>query len=798
MVNFKRVCVRGCIEKPILSWTVGQMPVYAKTKVLNLLRRHSSFSYLQWKKDTNMKFIFRSHYSTSAVRFSGHTDLEKYPVPPAKDDLKHLNKIRNIGIMAHIDAGKTTTTERMLYYSGIIRTVGEVHDGDTVMDYMEQERNRGITITSAAITFPWADHRINLVDTPGHVDFTIEVERALRVLDGAVAIFDASAGVEAQSLTVWRQANSYEVPRICYLNKMDKPAASLAMCLDSIREKLHATPLVLQLPFIQGKTFTGVVDLLEMQKLKWNTQSSGRDYGRKYAKIPMDADDDMWDQAFLARCELTDKLADLDLDLAEFVLENESIENVPSLKLKEAIRRVTLRQYAVPILLGSSYKNVGVQPLMDAVISYLPSPLENVHETVQLYAPHLCAMAFKIIHDKKRGGMLTFLRIYSGHLEQGQRIFNLNSNLTEKIGRVMIAFADEFKEVTEIKAGNIVVVTGLKITRTGDTLIASQSLTNSVQRKLDAKKENEAPMLMGMQIPDPVFFCSVEAPSLSQTKLLEEALDQLQKEDPSLRVTSDQETGQTVLSGMGELHLEIIRDRIFKEHKVDAYLGPLQVAYRETTVQACTHTLEINKVIGDVSQEVKITLSVEPKRDHKAKSVVFAKSKDSIENLNAIRKYQLAAVNRGITSALTSGPILGFQVVDVKIFLHWLEVGRRTSETMIAAAAAQCIHQLLQKANCQLLEPYMELEIITDESNSSVVLGDITRRRGNVLQIAQRQDMKVIIVECPLSELVGYSTALRTITSGTAVFSMELSSYKIMSSLDQAAAIESVTGFSPL
>ncbi|XP_066963770.1 ribosome-releasing factor 2, mitochondrial [Macrobrachium rosenbergii] len=765
------------------------MHVVTRLWILNLIKKQKkSVSYSQWKNFRYQDHTRRCFLCTGISKPSVTVDASQ----PVKDDLEHLHKIRNIGIMAHIDAGKTTTTERMLFYSGLTRTVGEVHDGDTVMDYMEQERNRGITITSAAITFPWNDHRVNLVDTPGHVDFTMEVERALRVLDGAVAIFDASAGVEAQSITVWRQANSYQVPRLCYLNKMDKPNADVSLCLDSIKEKLHATPLLLQLPLVQGDAFSGVIDLITMKKLIWNSKK--RDYGRSFIKETLNADDEMWDQAFLARCELTDKLTDMDLDMAEYVLEKESIENIPTELLMEAIRRVTLKQDAVPVLLGSSYKNIGVQPLLDAVIDYLPSPLDIVHETVKLYSPSLCAMAFKIIHNKQRGGMLTFLRIYSGHLEQGQRIFNVNNEVMEKIGRVMIAFADEFKEVGSIKSGNIVVVTGLKETRTGDTLVASQSVAKSVKKEA-LKNKTEVPLLMGLQIPDPVFFCSIEAPSLSQTKLLEEALDQLQKEDPSLRVTSDEDTGQTVLSGMGELHLDIIRDRIHKEYKVEAELGPLQVAYKETCRSTDIHTSDINKTIGEANQRVKITLSIEPDISYKHKAVALARTKENQENLGSIRRHIMNAVNQGVSSALNSGPVLGFPVVDVKVSLHWLETGHKTSETIVAATAAQCVHQLLQKSNCQLMEPLMELEIITDETNSSSVIADITRRRGNIIRISHRQDSKVVNAECPLAELVGYSTALRTITSGTAVFSMELSSYRLMSAHDQAVAIERVTGF---
>ncbi|XP_027208842.2 ribosome-releasing factor 2, mitochondrial isoform X1 [Penaeus vannamei] len=717
---------------------------------------------------------------------------------PKKDD-QQMEKIRNIGIMAHIDAGKTTTTERMLYYSGLTHSVGEVHDGDTVMDFMEQERARGITINSAAITFPWKKHRLNLVDTPGHIDFTMEVERSLSVLDGAVAIFDASAGVEAQSLTVWRQADRYQVPRLCYLNKMDKPAADLSMCLTSIKDKLYTTPLVLQQPIGQGKGFTGVIDLIHMRRMVWNQNKRG-DYGKSYqiTNLLQENEKDLWEQAFLARCELTDTLADLDNTLAEYVLEKESIENIPPLLLEEAVRRATINQEAVPLLMGSSYKNTGVQPLMDAIIRYLPSPSERTNDTVSLYAPHLCAMAFKIIHDNQRGGVLTFIRIYSGQLEQGQRLYNINQEQGERVGRIMIAYADDLKEVSSVQAGNIVVVTGLKLTGTGDTLVGSQSIANSVMKKKSKETgERQTPILLGAQVPEPVFFCSVEAPSMSQQKALEEALVRLQREDPSLRVTVDQDTGQTVLSGMGELHLDIIRDRIWKEYKVEAELGPLQVAYRETSQTACTHTLDINKTIGDRKQQIKITLSIEPKRDEKFKSVNLAISKDTQENLCAVRHYHLAAINQGISAGLRSGPILGFPVVDVKVWLHWLEIGRGTSETMVSAAAAQCLHQLLQKSNAQLLEPFMQLEIITEEETTPSVLADISRRRGNVLQVAQRQDMKVIQVECPLAELVGYSTTLRTITSGTGFFSMELSDYRPMSLYDQALAIESITGFAP-
>ncbi|KAK8383669.1 hypothetical protein O3P69_015843 [Scylla paramamosain] len=720
------------------------------------------------------------------------------PPAPLRDHLQSLDHIRNIGIMAHIDAGKTTTTERMLFYGGVTRTLGEVHHGDTVMDYLDQERERGITITSAAITLPWADHRINLVDTPGHVDFTMEVERSLRVLDGAVAILDASAGVEAQTLTVWRQADRYRVPRFIYLNKMDKPAASVSLCLSSIRDKLHVLPLLLHLPLGQGKLFRGLVDLVTLQRLEWDLSSSDR--GRQYLQRALTPEEEVWDEAQLARCELIDKLADLDTPLAEYVLEQESLENVPAPLMREAVRRVTLSQEAVPVLVGSSYKNVGVQPMMNAVVDFLPSPRDATQPpALSLYTPNLCALAFKIVHDKQRGGILTYLRVYSGCLEKGQRVYNVNGSRSEKLGQVLIAYADHYKEVASVEAGNIVVVTGLKGTNTGDTLVASQAVASAAKKKLAATgDEDTTPTLLGVEVPDPVFFCSVEAPSTSQQKALEMALVQLEREDPSLHVTQDEETGQTVLSGMGELHLEIIRDRIHKEHKVDAELGPLQVAYRETCGVPATHTLQVDKMIGDSRQQVKIVLSISPSQDHKFKSVSFEYSADNQENLQSLRRYHLSAINRGVSSGLRSGPVLGCPVVDVKVGLHWFEVRPGTSETMVAAAAAQCLQQVLAEGGCQLMEPIMVLEIVAEEDHTSTLLADLSRRRANVLHISHRHNMRVLLVECPLAELLGYSTAIRTLSSGTASFSMELSHYKLVNASQQAAVIEAVTGFQPL
>ncbi|KAG0725484.1 Ribosome-releasing factor 2, mitochondrial [Chionoecetes opilio] len=523
------------------------------------------------------------------------------------------------------------------------------------------------------------------------------------------------------------------------------------------------------------------------------------DRGRQYLQRALTPEDEVWDAAQLARCELIDTLADLDTPLAEYVLERECMEDVPAPLMKEAIRRATLNQDAVAVVVGSSYKNVGVQPLMNAVVDYLPSPQDCTQPAaLSLYAPSLCALAFKIVHDRQRGGVLTYLRVYSGRLDKGQRVYNLSGGRSERLGQVLIAYADHYKEVASVAAGNIVVVTGLQATSTGDTLVASHSVASAVQKRLaEAGDEDVTPTLLGVQVPDPVFFCSVEAPSASHQKALDEALAQLQREDPSLHVTQDEETGQTVLSGMGELHLEIIRDRIVKEYKVEAELGPLQVAYRETCTKVATHTLELDKMIGDRRQQVTITLSVFPSPDSKFKSVSYEYSQDNQENLRALRRYHLSAINRGVSAALRSGPVLSCPVVDLRVGLHWFMVRPGTSETMVAAAAAQCLQKVLGEGGCQLMEPVMVVEVVVEEAHTSTLLSDLSRRRANVLHLSHRQDMRVLTVECPLAELMGYSTAIRTLTSGTASFSMELSHYRLVNAFQQATIIEDVTGFRP-
>ncbi|XP_011541993.1 ribosome-releasing factor 2, mitochondrial isoform X3 [Homo sapiens] len=463
-----------------------------------------------------------------------------------------IAKIRNIGIMAHIDAGKTTTTERILYYSGYTRSLGDVDDGDTVTDFMAQERERGITIQSAAVTFDWKGYRVNLIDTPGHVDFTLEVERCLRVLDGAVAVFDASAGVEAQTLTVWRQADKHNIPRICFLNKMDKTGASFKYAVESIREKLKAKPLLLQLPIGEAKTFKGVVDVVMKEKLLWNCNSNdGKDFERK-PLLEMN-DPELLKETTEARNALIEQVADLDDEFADLVLEefSENFDLLPAEKLQTAIHRVTLAQTAVPVLCGSALKNKGIQPLLDAVTMYLPSPEERNYEFLQWYKDDLCALAFKVLHDKQRGP-LVFMRIYSGTIKPQLAIHNINGNCTERISRLLLPFADQHVEIPSLTAGNIALTVGLKHTATGDTIVSSKSSALAAARRAEREGEkkhrqnNEAERLLlaGVEIPEPVFFCTIEPPSLSKQPDLEHALKCLQREDPSLKVRLDPDSGQ--------------------------------------------------------------------------------------------------------------------------------------------------------------------------------------------------------------------------------------------------------------
>nr|XP_023678954.1 ribosome-releasing factor 2, mitochondrial isoform X1 [Paramormyrops kingsleyae]XP_023678955.1 ribosome-releasing factor 2, mitochondrial isoform X2 [Paramormyrops kingsleyae] len=707
-----------------------------------------------------------------------------------------ISKIRNIGIMAHIDAGKTTTTERMLYYSGYTRSLGDVDDGDTVTDFMVQERERGITIQSAAVTFDWKDHRINLIDTPGHVDFTLEVERALRVLDGAVAVFDASAGVEAQTLTVWRQADKHHVPRICFLNKMDKPGASLRDSVESIKKKLKANPVIVQMPIGRGKGFTGLVDLITSQRMTWH-QSDGD--GRVFETKPLDSSDDpeFLRNARDARSNLIEQVADLDDEFAELLLGEfgDNFDAVPPGKLQQAIRRVTLSQKGVPVLCGSALKNKGVQPLLDGVTAYLPAPSERHHDMLRWYNDDLCALAFKVVHNKQRGP-LVFVRIYSGTMKTQSAVYNINRNNTERMSRLLVPFADQHVEIPSLMAGNIALAVGLKQTVTGDTIVASKASASAAahqalgddKQPADSDEKPRRLILAGVEVPDPVFFCTIEPPTMSKQTDLEHALTCLQREDPSLKVKTDPDSGQTILCGMGELHIEIIHDRIRREYGINTYLGPLQVAYRETVLQPASSTDTLDRTLGDRRHVVTVSLEVSPQEDA-VSHVAFGEGVGD----------QLAteikdAVQNGIHSAYLQGPLLGFPVQGVSTAVQAVSVQSGTSMAMVSACVSRCMLKAMKQAGGQVLEPLMSLEIAMVESHLSAVLGDLAQRRGSVRDIQSRLDSKVVLASVPLAETMGYSTVLRTLTSGSATFSLQLDSYAAMSTEQQRTLINKMAG----
>uniref|UniRef100_A0A3Q2NZZ6 Ribosome-releasing factor 2, mitochondrial n=1 Tax=Fundulus heteroclitus TaxID=8078 RepID=A0A3Q2NZZ6_FUNHE len=705
-----------------------------------------------------------------------------------------ISKIRNIGIMAHIDAGKTTTTERMLYYSGYTRALGDVDDGDTVTDFMAQERERGITIQSAAVTFDWKTHRINLIDTPGHVDFTLEVERALRVLDGAVAVFDASAGVEAQTLTVWRQAEKHHIPCVCFLNKMDKPAADFS--IESIRLKLKANPVLLQIPIGSGKNFTGVVDLLTNQKLTWEltlTRDDGRTFEVK--SLGQCEDRELLQAASEARTALIEQVADLDDQFAELVLTDfsDNFDAVPADKLQEAVRRVTLARKGVPVLCGSSLKNKGVQPLLDAITAYLPAPNERHHDLVRWYKDDLCALAFKVLHDKQRGP-LVFLRIYSGTLKPQTAVHNINRNSTERMSRLLVPFADQHVEIPSMSAGNIALTVGLKQTVTGDTIVSSKASAAAAARRAQndsgtGKKRGEHAdiVLSGVEVPDPVFFCTVEPPTMAKQADLENALKCLQREDPSLKVRADPDSGQTILCGMGELHIEIIHDRIRREYGIETHLGPLQVAYRETVLQEVSTADTLDRTMGDRRHVASVSLTVRPA--DMSCDVAFTK-----ELKEQIQPEMREAVENGVQSSYLQGPLLGYPVQGVSTLIHGISVEPGTSPAMVSACVSRCMLKALRLAGGQLLEPVMSLEVTVGEEHLGSVLGDLAQRRGTVRDIQSRHDNNVLLATVPLAEMMGYSTVLRTVTSGNATFSMELDAYQAMNPQAQSALLRRMSG----
>ena len=682
-----------------------------------------------------------------------------------KDALTHLRQIplsrtRNIGIMAHIDAGKTTLTERILYYTGKTYKLGEVHEGAAVMDWMEQEQERGITITSAATTCSWHDHTINIIDTPGHVDFTVEVERSLRVLDGAVAVFDAVAGVEPQSETVWRQADRYKVPRMCFINKMDRTGADFYAALASIEERLEARPVAVQLPIGAEAEFDGVVDLIEMRAHIWKG-----DDGRHWetTDIPVD----MLERATEWRSSMLEVLADSDEKIMEKYLEESEIS---AAEIHAAVRTGIAKLDFTPVLCGTAFKNKGVQPLLDAVVAYLPSPADLPaitgfkpgDEDVLLSRPPedaapFAALAFKIMSDP-HVGKLTYFRVYSGHASQGDAILNTTDGKKERLGRILRMHANTREDIDDIFTGDIVAAVGLKHTTTGDTLsVASDPI-----------------QLESMTFPAPVISVAIEPKTKVDQEKLGGALHRLSEEDPTFLVRTDEETGQTIIGGMGELHLEVLVDRLVREFKVEANVGRPQVAYRET-IKKPIEKVEIRyvKQSGGKGQFAHVVISLEPTGPGGGYEFV-----DKIKGGRVPREF-IPSVDTGIEGAMDQGVLAGYPLVDVRALLtdgssHDVD----SSEMAFRIAGSMALQKAANKAGVKLLEPVMAVEVVTPDDYMGDVIGDLSSRRGKIDSMDQRGNARVVVAEVPLAEMFGYATDLRSRTQGRATYTMQFHSYQ--------------------
>ncbi len=673
-----------------------------------------------------------------------------------------LDKYRNIGIMAHIDAGKTTTTERILYYTGKSHKIGEVHDGAATMDWMEQEQERGITITSAATTCFWKGHRINIIDTPGHVDFTIEVERSLKVLDGAVAIFDGVAGVEPQSETVWRQADKYKVPRICFVNKLDRTGADYFRCVDMIKERLGAKPLVTQIPLGIEASLKGVVDLVKMKAIIWKDENLGADF--ELIEIP----EDLKDKANKYRKELIETAVEQDEKLMEDYLNGKEISEINLIK---CIRSGCLKFDFVPILTGSAFKNKGVQPLLDAVVNYLPSPVDigsisgtipgsknKEAKVVRKFDDNepFSALAFKVANDSFVGS-LTFIRIYSGTIKSGTGVYNTSREKEERVGRMLLMHANSREDIKEANAGDIVALTGLKYTITGHTL----------------SLEDKPVLLEPMEFPDPVIEIAVEPKTKADQEKMGEALGRLAKEDPSFRVTSDEESGQTIIKGMGELHLDIIVDRMKREFKVEANIGAPQVAYRETILKNAEFDYIHKKQSGGAGQFARVKISIEPLEPGKGREI-----ENKIKG-GSIPKEFIPGVEKGIETVSDAGILAGFPIIDYKVtILDGLHHDVDSSVLAFELASRQCFKEVCSRATLKLLEPVMRVEVVTPEDYMGDVIGDLNSRRGHISTQEVRGNATVITAMVPLANMFGYINSLRSMSQGRAQYSMFFDHYE--------------------
>ena len=688
-----------------------------------------------------------------------------------------LEKTRNIGIMAHIDAGKTTTTERILFYTGVLHRMGEVHDGAATMDWMEQEKERGITITSAATTCYWRDHRVNIIDTPGHVDFTIEVERSLRVLDGAVALFCSVGGVEPQSETVWRQADKYGVPRIAFVNKMDRAGADFIGVVEMIKQRLSANAVPVQLPVGEGDMFSGAIDLITMKARMYHEGTQGATWDD--IAIP----EKLRPKANEYRIKMLEAVADEDDTLLEKYLNGKEIS--PD-EIRQVLRRATLKARIIPVLCGSAFKNKGVQDLLDAIVDFLPSPIDINEGVVHGHHPHrrddvirkvsdseeFTALAFKIMTDPFVG-RLTYFRIYSGMLKSGSYVYNVTSDRKERIARLLRMHANHREEVTETFAGDIVAAIGLKHTRTGDTL------TN----------EDDPILLERMEFPEPVIDVAIEPKTKADQDKLGEAMQKLAEEDPTFRITSNEETGQTIISGMGELHLEIIVERMKREFKVEANVGKPQVAYKESITKKVTSEGKFVRQSGGRGQYGHVVIEIEP--NEKGKGFEF---ENAIVGGVVPREY-IKPTEEGIMEAMRNGVLAGYPVEDVKVKLfdgsfHAVD----SSEIAFKIAGSMAFKEGAHRAGPVLLEPMMAVEVVTPEEYLGDVMGDLNARRGKIEGLNPRKDAQVLRAMVPLSEMFGYATAVRSMTQGRALYTMQFSHYEQVPKSISDQIIEKVRG----
>ncbi|MEW5804532.1 MAG: elongation factor G [bacterium] len=669
-----------------------------------------------------------------------------------------LQKIRNIGIMAHIDAGKTTTTERILYYTGITYKIGEVDEGSTEMDWMEQERERGITITSAATTCSWRDHRINIIDTPGHVDFTAEVERCLRVLDGAIAVVCGVSGVQPQTETVWRQAERYHVPRIAFINKMDRIGADFFASVDSIGTKLHAKTILLQIPLGKESEFRGVVDLVKMRAIIYDTDELGATY--RDDVIPKEH----MEPALEYRNKLLEAVAEEDEVLMEKYLESGDLSEA---EIRNGIRKATLSLALIPVLCGSAFKNKGVQPLLDAIVDYLPAPVDvpaieglniktNQKEKRETSEKEpMAALAFKVWNDPFVG-QLIFFRVYSGSVQSGSYIYNANKDCRERIGRLLHVHANKWEDVPQVSTGDIAAAVGLKKTGTGDTLC----------------DEKEPIILERMEFPEPVIYVAIEPRTKADQEKLSSTLYKLAQEDPTFKVHVDSETGQTIISGMGELHLEIITERMLREFKVQANIGKPQVAYKETIRKKSEGEAKFVRQTGGRGQYGHVKIAIEPS---------LRGSGFEFENVligGVIPKEFIPAISEGIRQAMETGVVAGYPMVDIKAILldgSFHEVD--SSDIAFKIAAVMAFQNAAKQAEAALLEPVMQVEIIVPEEYMGEVIGDVNARRGRIENLGSKSGIQTIIAKIPLAEMFGYSTSLRSMTQGRGTFTMEFKAY---------------------